>query len=651
MADSKKMMDAIDRAIEDVQRTKSAQKDSSALVTAIQKELVSAIKPVMEAMVKDIGAALAKVKIEVPEIKIPPIEIPAFEMPEFKMPEIKLPTINVPAPQVTVNPQAVNIPAQIINEVGLRGVGNKSPLPVIMMGTDGKPLLMPMGGVGQGGSKSNFFTIKNILTELGNSVMDNTNNAIRTNVVAGTLSASQASGVADSVNVIQIGGNAVATDSGVTGTGVQRVVHVTDVAMSVNVTTFTASVAVSLQTDAGQSAMDELNDAARVNVVAADGTLTTRQVSGGADSVEINTQPISFEVRQTSGFSDSVNVVGFTASVAVVPTTAAGTDMTDETNDALRVNVVAGSLSSNTQYNDGATPDQAGGIGIISALFDGSSVQTASGSSYGVQQVQLSGFDGSLIGITANALDTHIKSQAAALEVIQVSGAVTSVNIVSGSTAGTQYNDGATPDQAGGVGTLSALFDGGSVQTLLGSSFGVQQVQLSGFDGSLIGITGTALDTSIRSQAASLETIQTSGFIDSVSVVGSVEVKQVSGFVDSVNVLQLGGTAIDTNLGDASAGTLRTVLAHSPNGSTFATTVGSDASTNVAVTIVGRKSIVVSHNAAGTLYVATGTASSTASFPLKQNQSISFDDYVGPINAIAEESGAGTISVRVIEIA
>lgn len=43
----------------------------------------------------------------------------------------------------------------------------------------------------------------------------------------------QASGSIDSINILQVGGTAVATDSGVTGAGVIRTVHVTDVAVSV----------------------------------------------------------------------------------------------------------------------------------------------------------------------------------------------------------------------------------------------------------------------------------------------------------------------------------------------------------------------------------------------------------------------------------
>jgi len=146
----------------------------------------------------------------------------------------------------------------------------------------------------------------------------------------------------------------------------------------------------------------------------------------------------------------------------------------------------------------------------------------------------------------------------------------------------------------------------------------------------------------------SLET-GSSGLTDAELRATSVAISQVSGATDSTNVAQLGGNAIDTNVGDVGAGTQRIYLVRSANSTTAAVAVGSDASTNIVPTSLGRKSVTFVHNSSNNLYLSTGTASSASTFPIVANQIVGFDEYVGPVNAIAEE-GAGTISVRYIEV-
>lgn len=104
-----------------------------------------------------------------------------------------------------------------------------------------------------------------------------------------------------------------------------RVVHATDVGMSVSVTGFTASVQVHLATDDGDTVMDETNDAVRVNIVADDATLVTRQVSGAASSVEISSQPLTLDIRQVSGSTDSVNVTTLAGTAVATDSGVAGT--------------------------------------------------------------------------------------------------------------------------------------------------------------------------------------------------------------------------------------------------------------------------------------------------------------------------------------
>ena len=132
-------------------------------------------------------------------------------------------------------------------------------------------------------------------------------------------------------------------------------------------------------------------------------------------------------------------------------------------------------------------------------------------------------------------------------------------------------------------------------------------------------------------------------------IIQSVPVVQASGAIDSVNVTQLAGNTTSVNAGDADSGTLRIVQARSSSATTTSVGVGADASTSIVLTNLSRKSVILTHTSTSTLYVATGAASSTSSLPIVANQIVGFDDYTGPVNAIAEE-GAGTISVRYIEV-
>ena len=323
MSDSQKVLQALDKAIVEIRNRRQLDKDRDSVIAAVQEKFVDAITPVLEGLVKSVSESIASgvksIKIEVPKVEIPPIEIemPQMEIPVMQMPEIKIPQpiVNVAPPQVNVAPAEVNFPDRMTvdGEVSLSGVDAKAPLPVMMYGTDGKPFMFPMFS-GGGGAKTDAITIKNILA---------------------ALEIKQISGSVDSVNVLQVGGTAVAADSGVTGAGVLRVVHVTDVATSVNISGFTASVQVHLATDDGDSAMDEENDAARVSLVASTPVLAIRQVSDSVDSInvlQLNGTTVAtnagdatagtlrmIEASSESGTTTSVSV-GADASTNVVPT-------------------------------------------------------------------------------------------------------------------------------------------------------------------------------------------------------------------------------------------------------------------------------------------------------------------------------------------
>lgn len=299
------ILSALDKTIAELKQKKQFSKDANGVTAAIQKELVAAMQPVLAQMAQGIANevknAVKGLQIPAPSVTMPAVNVPKFEMPPF--PDIPAPVVHVRVPDMKM--PDINFPEfptqMLVNgDIGLRDFNQKNPLPVMVYGADGKPMLFPMGG----GGKSNAFVIKDILTAFGNSVMDTTNNAVKTHLVASdvAINAAQASGAADSVNVIQFGGTAVNLDQGYSYPGTLRVVHATDVAVSVNVSGFVASVGVDILNGDGNS----LDPRDRNWTVTE--TLTQKQLSGTIDSVEIASQQISLGVFQASGFNFSVEI-------------------------------------------------------------------------------------------------------------------------------------------------------------------------------------------------------------------------------------------------------------------------------------------------------------------------------------------------------
>jgi len=158
-------------------------------------------------------------------LKIPPSQV--------NIPEIKLPQINVPAPQVKVNytPPAINIPKndikmpeimKILGEVTLP-YDRKNPLSVLMVDPAGNPMMFPISSSGGGGGRSDFFTIKDIQTSAGFSIIDQDTGAMK---VSGSFSVTASN---SSTQAIDSSGNpysqanpfpVVFGSSGTTGTNI-----------------------------------------------------------------------------------------------------------------------------------------------------------------------------------------------------------------------------------------------------------------------------------------------------------------------------------------------------------------------------------------------------------------------------------------------
>jgi len=98
------------------------------------------------------------IEVKIPEIKVPEAKV-TVEMP--KMPKIDtpiIPPIKVPKPEVTVNIPTIKVPKIDAPEVSVNvdkvklDIDRNNPMPTIMMGADGKPMVFPQAGAkGAGG--------------------------------------------------------------------------------------------------------------------------------------------------------------------------------------------------------------------------------------------------------------------------------------------------------------------------------------------------------------------------------------------------------------------------------------------------------------------------------------------------------------------
>ena len=463
----------IEQAIAEIKKKKEFDKDAGGLLASIEEGLVKAIGPALEKALGGMSKSISGLKVDAPNVQMPEMEIDMAPVADaireamkeavsglkINVPEIKLPTINVPE----VKLPTFNIPAQTVSEVSLKGVDSRNPLAVLLHGTDGKPI-MNFGG---GGSKANFLTIKNILTTNGDSVMDDVNDAIKVNVVTGSITSSpglQISGASDSVNVVQYGGVDVALNSGVASAGTLRIVHATDVGMSVNIIGGSSSGTQYSDNDVddvvtGTAVMFKASNALNsmmvvsgndplpitfgtsvevkqvsgfvnsVEIASQPFTLDVKQVSGSVSSVEIASQPFTLDTKQVSGGNDSVNVVTFNS---VVP--AAG--LNETTTGFLRVvqpTDFTGSV--NVVALNGTAPSL--GLNETNAGF--------------LRVVQPTDFTGSVNLVTLNGIAPNLGAGAVSTGTLRVVVGNDSTTMVVGNVVADAADDGSAPHKIGGI--------------------------------------------------------------------------------------------------------------------------------------------------------------------------------------------------------
>ena len=518
------------KALEEETRKAKNEEDRRAIFDSVGKDIGEIIGPYIEAMREQgqmttdtFGKELKRIISESIKIDAPSVDTAGIE----SVIASAFANLNLPTPQVSVTVAKIEVPKidmpesmKVFGGVSLPDVTRKSPLPVMLIDQAGKPLIFPSPSVGGGatGGRGDFYTIKDIQTSSGASLIDQseggalkvtgnfsiTSSATSTIAqlynsdgaidgsnplqIAGTLSTTPgatfyASDAVGSMNVVQVGGVTVPTTNNENNAGYLKVAHANDFVLSVNVVAGTSA--------AGTEYVDG-------------GTSTGPQ--GGVLMLQDSSNS-TFAARGGSGAADSrtIRVVQATdvgVSVSMSPTNAFGSD--GLTVDVLRTglglyNGATFDRARNTAGEGNALRVQMANDAVASVYITGASGTTAAAlvDSSGVA------YSGSnplpTTGSATLSAAVGEGDAASALRVVHAGNAVASINIL-------QIN-GNTP--ATGLSDTNA----GVLRTVLMADV-VSSTNLA-----------TALDHTIDSISAK----QVSGFTDSVFV---------TGFMDSTVVAQ-----------------------------------------------------------------------------------------------------------------
>ena len=267
------------------------EQDRRDFISTLSKEMVNTLSPLIAGLTMqskvdstNILKAIASIQVNVPPIASPQVKLPTINVPTPKVnvqvPQIKVPQINVPK-------TTINFPDSM--DVGLGGFNSKKPMPVMMFDGKGRPQSFSMGA--GGGGKADFLTIKNIITSSGASVINDAGQ-LKTDAGTPTLSLDYGNDIGD---------------PGETGAETVRMVMATDAIASVNIVS-------------GSASGTEYTDGATASPP--DGAVimgNTGEESGNIFAVALGSGAISsnsVRVVQATDAVSSVNVTGFTASVA-----------------------------------------------------------------------------------------------------------------------------------------------------------------------------------------------------------------------------------------------------------------------------------------------------------------------------------------------
>lgn len=165
-----------DKANEDRIRQDKNDGDRNKILENVGKDFGSVIQPFIDKMGENSRMSFEELKRIISEsvqVTAPNVDTSglervmqdAFSNLKFPEPRVSVAAPVIPAPVIRVNPPSVNFPS----EMSLKP--NAKPFPVIMMDQAGKPMMFPQS-MGASGGRSDFFTIRDIQTSSGASLID-----------------------------------------------------------------------------------------------------------------------------------------------------------------------------------------------------------------------------------------------------------------------------------------------------------------------------------------------------------------------------------------------------------------------------------------------------------------------------------------------
>ena len=206
--------DAVKGAIEAKQSAKN-EADRKFIVANIGKDLVEILTPLLQSIAEgarltkdELRQVISEIKVEVPKVDVrvdtpkadvlvtqEPIKIPEINtanleavirsaiQDSFAKVKLPKPEVNVKVPEqkppiIDLTPikdaiSALRFPERV--SADMDRVNNENPLPVLMVDGKGKPMAFP----GSSGGKADYFTIKDIRTSSGASVIDQDEGGIK----------------------------------------------------------------------------------------------------------------------------------------------------------------------------------------------------------------------------------------------------------------------------------------------------------------------------------------------------------------------------------------------------------------------------------------------------------------------------------------
>ena len=430
--------DALDRAIE-------SEKRSRKILESVGPAVISSLSPLF-AQLKE---AISRLKVDVspvvkvnPEIKIPPIIVPTprytppdvivnYTPPKINIPEIDLSSIRYPE---LMWPKGA---MQIAGDVRLLGIDTSHPLPVQLRDSKGNLVdFSKMGGGGTavfgGGGKADFFTIKDIQTSSGASIIDQTEGAVK---VVGNVNIAGASGsigaaLVDSSGVQYSGSNPLPITGSISTTP-GATFFASDAILSVNVIQNLGS-----DTPVGTGYQD---NALRV-VNATDAITSVNIVSDSVHPVGQGDEATALRIVQAGNSISSVSVTN--TSIAV---TASDLDIRDLTNvtDLVSSYQVSGHNWSVFATNPVAQGDSATALRVVVAGNSDMSV-------FATNPINQGDAATALRVVVAGNSDVSVTATLAASSTVNVNGALNSV-LATGPVVADAVDDGSAPVQGGGV--------------------------------------------------------------------------------------------------------------------------------------------------------------------------------------------------------